>query len=903
MLGSNGPAQSRCGPRRRSRSDALLGALAVALAVLGTGAAAHAAAASGALPGTIYVTNLNQNTVTAINPKTHALSVIGGFNGPLGIALAPNGRTAYVTNSLGNTVIPMNLAGSSASLGAPIKVGSGPAAVAVADSGAVAFVTNFNANSVTPINLRTNPPTPGTPIKVGLGPWSVALSPNARFLVVANSEGNSISVIDLSSRAQTTVPLGSRPQAVAIAPNGAAAYVAVSGGVVPIALVAGHVTPGALIAISGGPVGVAITPDGATAYTANGDNTLTPINLKVHPARAGASVSVGGLSQPDGIAISPNGATAYAANASSTVTPINLRVKPARPESPIGVRTPTFGIAIAPDQAPVAHLTVTPARAGRPTLFNASASTSVDGGITRYAWSFGDGSSAVTKSPTTTHVYGAGGTYQPGVTETSRLGTSTATSYTGQTTSNHGSARAATTTALKISGALLTIPASGPPGLRVELRDATLSTLCTPMYVFFDGKLVSQANPTGHLLDDKSLVIPGNATLGHHHFSLGCSTTGPRAVTTQFTVVNTANHLSEFSVAMPTFGQLKHNIVGAGGISLGMLLISRLIAAGFPSQWLDSTYEANRHRLQARVRKRYPRLFLRRGAATSLAKRFTKGSLLFLSFILAAGAINSVLDPAFGWNRTTLWLFLGQALGVGVVTMASQVPVAIGGLREKREVHLQVLLGGMVIAIVCVAASRAIGLSPGYCYGLIAILVLRPKVREEEWGKLHALASVVVFVVATAAFLLTIPVYHAATSVHPSPFCLILVPALNVVFLGGFASLAFGMFPLPFLPGYHVKNWNFTAWMVISLVGLIGFLAVLLAPGSGSSNEVHHVALIPLLIAFAIFAIVSLVLILYFHRHPSQFAEDHDQDDHVAAAASEAVGATASETGPELEPA
>jgi hypothetical protein len=44
-------------------------------------------------------------------------------------------------------------------------------------------------------------------------------------------------------------------------------------------------------------------------------------------------------------------------------------------------------------------------------------------------------------------------------------------------------------------------------------------------------------------------------------------------------------------------------------------------------------------------------------------------------------------------------------------------------------------------------------------------------------------------------------------------------------------------------------------------------------------------------------------LILYFHRHPSQFPEDHDQHSLVAAAASEAVGATASESGPEPEPA
>ncbi len=192
-----------------------------------------------------------------------------------------------------------------------------------------------------------------------------------------------------------------------------------------------------------------------------------------------------------------------------------------------------------------------------------------------------------------------------------------------------------------------------------------------------------------------------------------------------------------------------------------------------------------------------------------------------------------------------------------------------GGLREKRKIHMHVLVGGMIIAIICVSASRAIGLSPGYCYGLIAVFVLRPHTDEKDWGRLHAIASVCVLIVSTAAFFLTVPVFHAATGSHPSPFWLILDPALNVTFLGGFASLAFGMLPLPFLPGRHVRQWNKVAWLVITTIGLIGFVAVLLTPGSGSRNELRHVALVPVFVAFAIFALASLAFMAYFHLRPS----------------------------------
>jgi DNA-binding beta-propeller fold protein YncE len=834
---------------------------------------ASAAAPRALAPGTVFVTSLGVNTVTAINPVNHQITVVRGagrgLNGPLGIAIAPDGRTAYVTNSLGNTVTSLDLTTNPPSIGRSIRVGDGPSAIAIAPDGRAAYVTNFNANTVTPINLATSPPTPGSPIPVGAGPWSIAVSPNGRVVCVSNSEGTTVSVIATGSNSVTTIAVGSRPQAIAITPNGATAYVASGNAVTPINLRASPPAAQSPIPVGNGPLGLAIAPDGRTAYTANTDNTVTRIDLRVHPAVPATPITVGTLTQPDGIAISPDGLTAYAANASNTVTPINLRTNPPSPEAPFQVGSATFGIAVAPGQAPVAHLVVTSAPAGKPTIFDASSSSATGGRIAHYTWNFGDGTVVTTSVARTTHVYSHAGSYVASVTEKSADGTSTGLTFTGQTVSNNGNRSARSAHTVHVTSALRMTPPSGPPGIAVSLRDDTFSETCRPVYVFFDGRLIAQTAPIGQLLLDRRLVIPGDATLGWHQLELSCSTTSTRwLLTTRFDVVNTNNHLSEFSVAMPGPTELGKHLAASGGISIAMLLLSRIIAAGFPSEWLDSTYEANRERIQARFRRRYPKLFIDRDKPKSTRRRFLGGLAIFLGFLFAAGVINSFLDPKFGFNRTTLWLFLGQCVGVGIVTLTSQMPILFGGLHEKRKVHLQVLIGGLLIAVVCVAASRALGLSPGYCYGLIAVFLLRPHVTDREWGKLHFIASVCVLVVASAAFFLTVPVFHAATQVNPSPIWLVLNPALNVVFLGGFASLAFGMFPLPFLPGRHVANWNRTAWLIMTVIGLVGFVAVLLSPGSGSANEIKHVALVPLLIAFVGFAIFSLVVMLYFHRHP-----------------------------------
>jgi YVTN family beta-propeller protein len=205
---------------------------------------------------------------------------------------------------------------------------------------------------------------------------------------------------------------------------------------------------------------IAITPNGATAYVpCGGISTVVAIdtatNSEVDRFRVGNS--------PDGVAITPNGTTAYVSNLdSNTVTPVNLTTN--TPGTPIKVASLPFGIAISPDQAPVAHLSVAPAEAGQPTSFDAYASTVAFGTISSYAWDFGDGSTATTSVPTTTHTYATPGPYTATVTETDSAGTSTTQVFTGQTMSNNGGPSAVTSQQLTVVPPLAITTTSVPNG-------------------------------------------------------------------------------------------------------------------------------------------------------------------------------------------------------------------------------------------------------------------------------------------------------------------------------------------------------------------------------------------------------------------------------------------------------
>lgn len=126
-------------------------------------------------------------------------------------------------------------------------------------------------------------------------------------------------------------------------------------------------------------------------------------------------------SAPRQVAITPDGKYAYVTNydsgtnyGSGTVSVIDNAdtANPTVSATILTVGSGPRGVAVVPDQAPVASLSATPAPAGSPTTFDATGSTVAYGTITSYSWNFGDGTPTVTTAtPTTTHTYTSVGTY------------------------------------------------------------------------------------------------------------------------------------------------------------------------------------------------------------------------------------------------------------------------------------------------------------------------------------------------------------------------------------------------------------------------------------------------------------------------------------------------------------
>ncbi|HWF74310.1 MAG TPA: choice-of-anchor D domain-containing protein [Solirubrobacteraceae bacterium] len=414
-------------------------------------------------------------------------SPVGVGSLPLGIAIAPDAGTAYVVNAgatgASGQITPLDLATTPVSAESTIDIASSPGNfVAIAPNGAKAYMTDPADGKVFPIDLTASSATVGSAINVGGNPEGIAFSPDGSKAYVAmnanplsphpgTAEVLPITVATDAVGPAITTGLGPHPFSIAITPDGSTAYVGDAGAgtsdsVYPIPLPSGPV--GSPITVGGAVVGIAIAPDGSMVYATTGSG-VTPIPIPGTTHGTPIPVSGGAFA----IAVTPDSKTIYVTNdTANTVTPIDA--SSGTPGSPISVGSTPRGIAITPDQAPVANFTVASAPPGSATTFDASASTVAFGTIASYVWNFGDGTANVsTTTPTTSHVYAHVGTYAATVTETDSAGTSTTGEvYTGQTASSVGNPSAATTRNVVIAAA-----GAGAPAVQLSATSLGFGTI------------------------------------------------------------------------------------------------------------------------------------------------------------------------------------------------------------------------------------------------------------------------------------------------------------------------------------------------------------------------------------------------------------------------------------------
>jgi YVTN family beta-propeller protein len=146
--------------------------------------------------------------------------------GPAGIALSPDGGTAYVACDGTDRVIVVNL--DARQVIGNIRAGLDPASIVVSRDGTKAYVTDKSSDSVSVLNLQTRQR--AAVILVGDEPAGIALSLDDKTAYVVNEKSNTMSELDLVGlKSVASMRVGSGPNGIVLAPGGGSAFVSLRG--------------------------------------------------------------------------------------------------------------------------------------------------------------------------------------------------------------------------------------------------------------------------------------------------------------------------------------------------------------------------------------------------------------------------------------------------------------------------------------------------------------------------------------------------------------------------------------------------------------------------------------------------------------------------------------------------
>jgi hypothetical protein len=247
-----------------------------------------------------------------------------------------------------------------------------------------------------------------------------------------------------------------------------------------------------------------------------------------------------------------------------------------------------------------------------------------------------------------------------------------------------------------------------------------------------------------------------------------------------------------------------------------------------------------------------------RSGRSSERRTRVRGSWWTLGLVLVAGTLLAgLLDPGFGWNRSTGALLVGAGLGL-IGVMAVGLGVSAWFVRRRASgvaLSVRALPGALVVTAACVVLSRVVGFEPGYLYGVLAGLVVGGALSAVDEGKQAALASAVTALVAVAAWLGWSWLQPSLGS-DPSFGLTVVDTALATLFVAGLEGLVFGLVPMRFLAGAQVLKWSKLVWGLLFGAGVFFFLQLLAHPGSGYGPTDSAV---PFLTAAALFAGFGLV--------------------------------------------
>lgn len=456
------------------------------------------------------ISGINQDAITLFDTETNIINgTIPLLSDSLASIITPDGTTIYAAHADIALVNVIDAATNVIIANIPTPV-AGPGAfdIIVSPDGSRVYVSNLNSGYVTVIDTATN--TVVTDVLTAPFLGALSITPDGKTVYVVSFALFNVTTIDTATNTVgVSIPIGPVPGMTAITPDGTKAYVASEGNnTITIIDVATNAVTGVIAFPAGsGTYGSFILPTGQTMYVANSfPATVSVVDLATNAIVDTIPLVPG--SHPFWIVATPDSKTIYVINeATDDVTPIDVATNTAGANF-AHIPGQIQDIVMSPDLAPVASFIVNLQPIGASSQFDASASLSPIGTISKYVWDFGDGETLVTNTPIINHTYMSSGPFIATLTVTNSAGTSLDKVFSSRFMSNNGGPTAKISQVINVNP----FPPTNVRGFQISCRGRPANVIrwCPPA--------VGPSPVAYRIYRDASLTdlvatIPGNATL------------------------------------------------------------------------------------------------------------------------------------------------------------------------------------------------------------------------------------------------------------------------------------------------------------------------------------------------------------------------------------------------------
>jgi hypothetical protein len=305
-----------------------------------------------------------------------------------------------------------------------------------------------------------------------------------------------------------------------------------------------------------------------------------------------------------------------------------------------------------------------------------------------------------------------------------------------------------------------------------------------------------------------------------------------------------------------------------------ILTVVVLLTFGLTSLLFNSTVKTNREQIDlwtAAGARRLRPLFGPASALSSGASRLSNSPLigrpLRIAIVLGlTGLVYAFLSRDFALDAKGAVLFAAIVLGIGFVTYLSGGGEAlVANRRLKAPASVRLYIAAVVIAIVCVVASRLMDFQPGILYGFVASNLILSSVvlSRRQSAQVVLVPTLALLAVSLLAWLVLLFLRPAAETGGAWWLSLIEVVVVTI-FVAGLEGVFYAMIPITFMDGATVLEWSKLGWALVFGTATFLFWHLLLNQNDAYLDALRQTRVVVALGLVLLYGLVTLGTWLFF---------------------------------------